>query len=298
MLELILDTDIGTDVDDALALAFAVRHPDVRLRAVTTVSGDTRRRAHLAATLLRLAGREDIEVAAGLAAPPPGGRNVELGHEGEGVLGGGPLPPLSRRSAVDVLLGAAEGTVVATVGMQTNVAAAVERDPALVRRLRLGVMGGVFARVDGFAPPDDHNLNADPEAAVRALGAGFPILYAPGDVTVRTLLTTRQVDALRRGDALCGALAQLVDRWTPVLHRRRPGLPAGQASALHDPLTVAALVDRRFVRARELPVTVALMGDRVRTFVDPIEGRAAEVLTDVDPAGFAAFWLETVLGGG
>ncbi|HUH08060.1 MAG TPA: nucleoside hydrolase, partial [Egibacteraceae bacterium] len=71
-----LDTDIGTDVDDALALAFAVRHPDIELRAVTTVSGDTRRRARIAATLLSLAGRDDIEVAAGLDTPPtaPGRR--------------------------------------------------------------------------------------------------------------------------------------------------------------------------------------------------------------------------------
>src|SRR5205814_9021129 len=51
LLDLILDTDIGTDVDDALALAFAVRHPDITLRAVTTVSGDTAARARITARL-------------------------------------------------------------------------------------------------------------------------------------------------------------------------------------------------------------------------------------------------------
>ena len=64
-MKLILDTDIGTDVDDALALAFALRHPELDLRAVTTVSGDTVRRARIAKKLLLLAGRDDIEVAAG-----------------------------------------------------------------------------------------------------------------------------------------------------------------------------------------------------------------------------------------
>jgi purine nucleosidase len=68
---IILDTDIGTDVDDALALAFALRHPEVDLAAVTTVSGDTHLRGQIAAPLLALAGplagragRGDIEVAA------------------------------------------------------------------------------------------------------------------------------------------------------------------------------------------------------------------------------------------
>src|SRR3974377_1570181 len=80
----ILATDIGTDVDDALALAFALRCPKLELRAVTTVSGDTVRRARIAKMLLRLAGRDDVEVAAGGAgeikrpgrppAPGPAGR--------------------------------------------------------------------------------------------------------------------------------------------------------------------------------------------------------------------------------
>ena len=64
-LPFILDSDIGSDVDDALALAFALRHPDLDLRAVTTVSGDTARRARIAKKLLLRAGRDDIEVAAG-----------------------------------------------------------------------------------------------------------------------------------------------------------------------------------------------------------------------------------------
>ena len=53
---ILLDTDIGTDVDDALALAFALRHPEIELAAVTTVSGNTRRRAQIAAKLIALNG--------------------------------------------------------------------------------------------------------------------------------------------------------------------------------------------------------------------------------------------------
>lgn len=66
---------------------------------------------------------------------------------------------------------------------------------------------------------------------------------------------------------------------------------------LHDPLAVATLVDRRFVKTERLKATVAIVDGHVRTFVDPAAGREVEVVTDVDARAFAEFWLETVLGG-
>src|SRR6266478_6152284 len=65
----LLDTDIGDDIDDALALALVLRSPEIELLGVTTVFGDTRKRAHLAAHVLQTFGREDIPVAAGLDVP-------------------------------------------------------------------------------------------------------------------------------------------------------------------------------------------------------------------------------------
>ncbi|RLF04683.1 MAG: nucleoside hydrolase, partial [Thermoprotei archaeon] len=64
-----VDTDIGDDIDDALALALAALSPELELVAVTTVYGDVRTRAKLAARLLRALGREDVPVAAGTAKP-------------------------------------------------------------------------------------------------------------------------------------------------------------------------------------------------------------------------------------
>lgn len=302
---LILDTDIGTDVDDALALAFALRHPDIELRAVTTVSGDTMRRGHIAKKLLRIAGRGDIEVAAGDPGEfRQGGRNAWMGHEGDGLLEPGETLPLSPRDAVTLIVDECTDGArmhVATVGMQTNVAQALEREPDLPRRVaQLAVMGGVFAPVRFLdimlGPGIDHNLDVDPSAAVRSLNAGFRTLYVPCDVTMGAWLEQRHLDALRKGDALCRALAQQVDVWTKVL-RRRAGerLPDDYVALLHDPLTVACLVDRRFVTSATMPVTVALHHADARTFIDPAVGKPAEVITSVDARGFADFWLETVL---
>jgi purine nucleosidase len=304
-ISLILDTDIGTDVDDALALAFALRHPGIELRAVTTVSGDTVRRARIAKKLLLLAGRDDIEVAAGARgeqSQPQ--RSAEAGHE-DAMLGdvAGDLT-LSTRDGVTLLLEECEAgrCEVATVGMQSNVAAALERDPGFAHDVaRLAVMGGVFAPVRFLGaelPPSiDHNLNVDQPASLRALSAGIPTLYVPGDVTMGSWLMAHHLERLRRGDALCRELARQIDIWQAHLRRRSLGfIPEDHVCLLHDPLTVACTVDRRYVTAETMRVTVAMHEGCVRTFIDPAAGHEAEVVTSLDAPGFAEFWLETVLG--
>ena len=303
--KLVLDTDIGTDVDDALALAFALRHPDIELSAVTTVSGDPAARARIAAKLLHLGGREDIEVAAGCGDPPTeDGRSGWMGHEGRGLLEAGDEPPISGRDALDVLIERTrDGCEIATVGMQTNVAAALTRDPGLTSEVRrLAVMGGLFAPIRSgestVGPEGDHNLRVDPSASVCTLNAGMPLLYVPLDVTMKTYLTRSQTDALRKGDALCRALAALVDVWAPILHRFTLGrMPRDHVAVMHDPLTVAALVGGDFISSEKLPVTAVVHEGEVRTFVDPVAGRPAEVVTWVDPVAFGELWLEVVLGG-
>jgi len=304
MVKLILDTDIGTDVDDALAVAFAVRHPGIDLLAVTTVAGDTVRRARIARKLLGLAGRSDVEVAAGeRGEQSQAHRPSEAGHE-DAMLGAAPNDAeISARDAVTLLLDACEsGDIeVATVGMQSNIAAALGRDPGFAESVaRLCVMGGVFAPVtflgNALPPSIDHNLNVDQGASLRALNAGFNILYVPADVTMGTWLLSEQVDELRRGDALCQELARQIDIWSMRLHGgQRGAVPAEYACLLHDPLAVACMVDRRFVTSMRARVTVAMHQGHVRTFIDPAAGHEAEVITSVDWQAFGRFWLETVL---
>jgi purine nucleosidase len=306
-LSFILDTDIGTDVDDALALAFAVRHPALDLRAVTTVSGDTVRRARIAKKLLLLAGRDDVEVAAGeRGVQSQQRRSAEAGHE-DAMLGEvtGELR-LSERDGVSLLLDECEahGYEIATVGMQSNIATALERDGAFLSTVpRLTVMGGVFGAVKllGVTLPAtvDHNLNVDQPASLRALDTEVPTLYVPCDVTMGTWLTASHLDRLRKGDALCRELARQIDVWVPHLQRGGRGvIPPEYVALLHDPLAVACMMPegKRFVKTERKPVTVAMHRGHVRTFIDPAEGHEAEIVTSVDAPNFADFWLATVLG--
>jgi purine nucleosidase len=304
-LPLILDTDIGTDVDDALALALALRHPQIELRAVTTVSGDSRRRAFIAAKLLRAAGRDDIEVAVGLGSETghPGG----MGHEGVGILDDDEEIHVSERHAVELLIdelvtgtGVCASPRLATIGTQSNLAAALTKAPDLVDAIPvLAVMGGVFAplRLAGeeVPPSADVNLNLDPDASLRALNAGIETLYVPLNVTNGVVIGPRHLERLRRGDDLCRALASLIDVWWPIMRRTTEGRSGEAVAVLHDPLTVACLVDRDLVTSRRVPVTVARHNGVIRTFIDPVKGNEAEVITSVDAAGFAELWLESVL---
>ncbi len=302
----ILDTDTGTDVDDALAIAFAVRCPELDLRAVTTVSGDTVRRARIAKKLLVLAGREDIEVAPGVCGDEHPQRRSEAGHEDEMLGPWTDEMELSERDGVTLLLEecAAHRYEVCTVGMQSNMAAALERDPSFAADVpRLTVMGGVFAPPkfldQELTPAVDHNLNVDQQASLRSLNAGMTALYVPCDVTFHTWLKSPEVDRLRAGDALCRELARQIDIWKARLDNRGRGvIPPDHVCLLHDPLAVACMTaaGRRFVQTQRMPVTVALHQGIVRTFVDPAAGVEAEVVTGVDAEAFAEFWLRTVLG--
>jgi len=298
---LVLDTDIGTDVDDALALAYALRHPGIDLRAVTTVSADTAGRARIAARLCGIAGRTDVVVAAGVGGFED---RAWFGHEGEG-LASGPDAPIDERDAATVLLDlshTADPPAVVTVGMQSNVAAAVHRDPSYPHRVpRLVVMGGVFAPVHYLGavmgPARDHNLATDPAASVAALNAGFAVRYFPLEVTVQVPLRSVHLERLRAADELGAALAALVDVWSVLLHERSRGrVPDDVVAYLHDPLTVSGAVEAGFVTVERMPVTVALHQGVPRTFVDPLEGRDADVVTGVDAAAFVEHWLEVVTG--
>ncbi len=293
---LILDTDLGGDIDDALALAFCVRHPDIDLRAVTTVADDTARRGRWTRHLLHAAGRDDIEVSAGVGwSEPPAGRESAWPHDGHG------LPEdhieISERDAVTVLLDT-PNVVIATVGMQSNVAAAVERDATFPRRVPLlAVMGGVFAPVivgpeQELPPSVDHNLCVDPEASVASLNAGFNAIYTPIDVTVQARLQPEHLAALHKGDDFCQLIARCIETWHPTSHK-----PPGIVAVMHDPLTVAVLVERSFVTTTRAPVTVVRHpAGHIRTLIDPLEGTESEIVTSVDGKAFCDYWLETMLG--
>jgi len=312
---ILFDTDIGSDVDDALALGLILSVPDeLSLVAVTTVAGDTALRARIAASLLGLAGRTDVEVCAGETRPllRSAKRFALGGHESDCIAKCSEIAQLSDEPAPERIVRAAretEGLEIVLVGPMTNLARALALDPKLPTRVAgITIMGGHIrqVRVGDFvcAPGIDHNLCTDPEATVAVLGAGFRTTLVTADVTLETWLTKSNLEALRRAGPVARELARQVDIWEPIQRKLFTEL-GGQVDPdnvayLHDPLTVLALFDDSTLRFEALQIVTTVEDGVLRTLeVDPSLsiGASMRVATAVDAAKASAQMAAHLIGG-
>jgi purine nucleosidase len=299
----LLDTDLGSDVDDAIALALLLACPELEPVALTVVAGDVAGRAAASARLLAAAGRADVEVCVGAQ-----GALVRRGRfNAEAIpLEGYPAAPDARVSdepAAERIVRAARETAgleLVAIGPLTNLAHALALDPELPTRVaRLVVMGGHIRRVaigERVAEPGiDYNLCSDPEASAMVLGAGFETRLVSADVTLQVWL--READLARLAAAPRAevrALVPLVRAWTPVQRRifvdgLGGTLAPDNVAFLHDPLTVLSLVDEsalRFERLGIVPTTQRGVFRTLEVGADGGLGATMDVATGVhaDPA--------------
>ncbi len=246
----VLDTDVGTDVDDAIAIGLLAAAPEVDLRTVTTVSGDTTLRARIAKKLLVLGGRADVPVAAGVRDPVLRQRNfLWLGHEGKDIVAADEPLSISSLHAVDLLIDTVlrERPHVIAIGPLSNLAVAIMKEPAVISAVsELTIMGGTLRR-DATLGLLDYNLESDAEAALVVLNAGIPTTLVPVDTTAKVFLTAHEISRLRRSpSALVQTLCKAIDVWAP-LQRALADLQPDAVAYLHDPLTVALLLDPTLV---------------------------------------------------
>ena len=249
----IFDTDIGTDIDDAYALAALIHRPDLELRGVTTVSGDAVARARLAAKLLRAA---------------VGFSSASL-HESGGVE--------FMRSEIHAQPG--KLTIIA-VGELTNVAALLEAEPGIAGKIRgICLMGGSIYR--GYAasskPEPEWNIKSNAKAAQTVFTSGVPLLVAPLDSTADLKMTPEmRVEVFARGLPLNDALAALNSIW------RHTNTWKGENPTLFDVLAVELVAPRTPYPLTGLRVVVANDG-----LTQAVAGATnARVALKVDAAAF------------
>lgn len=285
---LVIDTDIGTDVDDLWTLAMLPGIAGVDLEAVTLVYGDTDVRARLASVALGLMGI-DVPLHCGCEQTLSGKAVMWAGHEGEGVpgLADARYEPIH---AVDVLIGlaaAAPGSLeVLAIGPLTNIASAIRRDPAFARNVRrLVVMGGEFQ-----AGWPEHNFASDAVATNVVLGSGAPITIVPLDQTLRVAVDAHDVDRIAAVHPIGPLMADEARRFWQFLSGLREGMPNDRSWA-HDPLALLALVEPELFTFTRMAVEVEADG-RVRG--TPDNSSPIEVCTDLDPVGAHEAFLRTL----
>jgi inosine-uridine nucleoside N-ribohydrolase len=277
---IILDTDIGGDIDDAFAVALVLDSPQLDLRAVTTVSGDTAARARLVAKMLSAAGRADVPVAAGV----PGSKiNTTYTQWADGFSS----PALVSQSAVELMkssLDRGHGSVmIIAIGPLTNVAALLKQYPGEKKNIRqIVLMGGSIRRgyYPNSGPTTEYNIAEDAAASQVVFTSGVPILMAPLDVTARLQLEKPNLDRLfALHTPITDALEAQYKLW---------GQPV---PTLHDPMAVSLLLSPQLCTRQPLVIQVTDKGMTV-----PVQGKSANavVAVETDPARFIEFYMGRV----
>lgn len=295
----ILDTDIGTDVDDCLALAVILGSPELQLEGVTCVYGDVGLRARMVLKLLHLAGRDDVPVMAGVEQPLLNLRPIYWpGHEGVGLLEAADenLAPTIEH-AVDYIIRMVMGNPgeidLLAIGPLTNVALAFLKEPRVVDNLgHLTIMcGAMRSPSTANLPYAEHNIACDPDAAHVVLSSGAPTTLVPLDVTTQTKIRQSDVERIQAvGTPFHLAVARQVELY--------PRFAESGATFLHDPLAIAVVVEPQIVDLARLHVEVETHGRLTTgmTLVKPpvASSEGMDVAVDVDIAAAEEFIINRI----
>ncbi|MDQ7262786.1 nucleoside hydrolase [Paracoccus sp. PS-1] len=304
--KIIIDTDPGQD--DAVAILLALASPELEVLGLSVVAGNvplhhTERNARM---ICELAGRPDLPVHAGCDAPLSR-KLVTAEHvHGKTGLDGVTLPepamPLAPGHAVDFLIETLRrekpGSVtLVPIGPLTNIATAFRRAPDIVPRVQeIVLMGGAYFEVGNITPTAEFNIYVDPEAAKLVFASGAPLTVMSLDVTHRALTSRAWVEGMRA----MGRVGQAVASWTDFFERFDREKYGSEGAPLHDPCTIAWLLQPELFSGRYINVEIETQGEYTlgMTVADwwRVSGRTpnATFIRDVEPQGFFSLLTERI----
>jgi purine nucleosidase len=221
--KVIFDTDIGDDIDDAYALSFLLRSPEVQLLGVTTAFKDTHLRARLVTRLLKVAGRSDVPVYEGPKTADDSGFTQKQWAEGS--------PDRAYPDAIKFTLNAIRNNpgqiTLISVAPLTNVGALIAKDPTTFRKLkRVVIMGGSIDRGYGTKLHADAEWNIvnDIPGAKALFESGVPLYVMPLDSTQIPLDPAHQQALFGKRSELTAALEELTKEWSTATNQKLPTL--------------------------------------------------------------------------
>ncbi|WP_299757703.1 nucleoside hydrolase, partial [uncultured Boseongicola sp.] len=267
--KIIIDTDPGQD--DAVAILLALASPvEIDVLGVVAVAGNvplplTEKNTRI---ICELAGRPDIPVFAGCDAPMAR-KLVTAEHvHGKTGLDGPQLPeptmPLQAQHGVDYIIETLRTEPPSTVtlvpiGPLTNIGVAFKRAPDIIERVQeIVLMGGAYFEVGNITPAAEFNIYVDPEAADIVFKSGATITVMPLDVTHKALTSAKWIADIKALDTDVG---RMVASWTDFFERFDIEKYGSQGAPLHDPCTIAYLINSDLFQGRHINVAIETHSD-------------------------------------
>ncbi len=247
--KVILDTDIGTDVDDAWALALCLASAEIDLVGVTLVHAHLDVRARIALKMLKLAGRIDVPVYRGISLPLTKGIPLHWGgHEGTMTDFSDIAAMEAPGGAVDFILETVErnpgDVIVCHVGPMTNIGEAIRRAPETMRRVKKLVIMGTAYRGEGRDVAEhEHNDHMDPVATKLVMESGIPATVVGTNVTMEVVV---------RSDDMFTLKVSPFGQYLAAMTEQYMQLAGRDSTFMHDPLAVATIFDPAVVTTRRM----------------------------------------------
>ena len=297
--DIIIDTDPGQD--DAVAILLALASPELNVLGLSVVAGNVplSLTTQNALKICALAGRADLPVYAGCARPLQGPLVTAEHVHGKTGLNGHDLAASCQSAqsehAVDFLIrtlmkAPPHSITLCALGPLTNIAAAFEKEPAIIARIKsIVLMGGGYFEGGNITPTAEFNIYVDPEAAHIVFKSGVDLTVAPLDVTHKALTCAAWIKNLHTMDT---AVTRAVAGWTNFYERFDIEKYGSKGAPLHDPCVIAYLLKPDLFSGRRVNVEIELNAPLTRgmTVADwwYVTDRAPNCLFlgDVDRDGF------------
>lgn len=235
----ILDTDIGDDIDDTWALGMLLNCPELSLKLVVGDQGKNLYRARLIAKFLERAGRTDVPVGIGMDVNATGD-----GRQAAWVAGynlntyPGRIFPDGVQAMIDLIMESPEPVTLIAIGPMPNVAEALRREPRIAAKARfVGMHGSVrkgYGNSDQISP--EYNVRADAKACQLALSAAWPATITPLDTCGMVQLTG--ADYARVRDSKAAIPVAIMENYRIWLEANRKDQAGRQSSTLFDTVAV------------------------------------------------------------
>ena len=293
----ILDTDIGGDIDDAWALAFLLNCPEVELKMVLTATGDTTYSAKIAAKMLTIAGRTDIPVGIGRPTRPEAAWRTVAAYVADDDLAdyAGTVYPDGIAALIELIDRSPVPLTVVAIAPLTNLGELLRRRPELAAKLHfVGMQGSIRHGSDPTTPPEaEWNIRADLAAARTVFAAAWnSAVITPLDTCGQVVLSGEGYQRLlASGDPLLTAVFQQYRLWH---HQQQLNWsPETRSSILFDTVAVFLAFSRQFLAFRTMGLRFAVDG---RTRPDPAAPPVDIALSWTDREAFQKFLTDRLLG--